>query len=68
MMNEHTNINLQEVKDLIDHVEKSKDYNYEMIIEVYNKIFGKTTADCSVCLKMKMMKIKAWYQDQKKKS
>jgi len=68
MKKEH-NIKLEEVSSLINEVEKTKKYNRKRISEYHDQIFGKedrpdNNKPCSI---MQLRKIKAWYQDQKKK-
>jgi len=62
-------IDLEEVKTLIAEVGRTKKYDKELISEYHDRIFGKddrprTDEPCPI---MQMRKIKAWYQDQKKK-
>jgi len=68
MKNLH-NINLEEVRSLIAEIEKTKKYNHQKISEYHDLIFGKEDRpdDDEACSIMQIRKIKAWYQDQKKK-
>jgi len=68
MKTEH-HINLEEVKSLIAEIEKTKRYNHQQISEYHDRIFGKDDRpdDNEPCSMMQVRKIKAWYQDQKKK-
>ncbi|MCC8146018.1 MAG: hypothetical protein LIO93_06195 [Bacteroidales bacterium] len=63
------NINLEEVKTFITEVGKTKEYDPKRISEYHEKIFGKyeRTGSGDPCPIMQIRKIKAWYQDQKKK-
>jgi len=60
------NIDLQEVKELITHVERTKEYDCHQIIGLHNRIFNmdEDPDACESCLRIRMMQIKAWYQDQ----
>lgn len=63
------NIDLEEVKSLIAEVGRTKEYDRKRISEYHDRIFGKDEQPRSddPCPIMQMRKIKAWYQDQKKK-
>jgi len=68
-MKKDKDIDLEEIKSLISEVEKTKKYNHQQIAEYHSKIFGKEERpdNKEACSIMQMRKIKAWYQDQKKK-
>lgn len=68
-MKSNHSINLEEVKKLIDEVGRTKEYNRKRISDYHDRIFGKDERPRSddPCPIMQMRKIKAWYQDQKKK-
>ncbi len=59
-------VNLDEVKGLIDQVDKTRSYERQQIIDYYNQIFDEDNDPLKddSCLRMKMMQIKAWYQDE----
>jgi|GEM_PF-3392366 len=63
------NINLEEVKTFIAEVERTKKYDRKRISDYNDRIFGKDDRPASddPCPIMQMRKIKAWYQDHKKK-
>lgn len=63
------NIDLEEVGIFITEVTKTKKYDRERISEYHDRIFGKNDRPSpdAPCPIMQMRKIKAWYQDQKKK-
>lgn len=67
-MKEKNKIDLNEIKTFIAEVEKSKKYNSEEISKYHDLIFGENdySSSNSSCSIMRMRKIKAWYQDQKK--
>ncbi len=68
-MKKENDINPEEVKSLIAETEKSKKYDRKRISEYHDRIFGKDDrprAD-EPCPIMQMRKIKAWYQDRKRK-
>ena len=63
------NIRPEEVKTLISEVERTKKYDQNQISEYHDRIFGKDDRpeNNDPCPIMQMRKIKAWYQDQKKR-
>jgi len=63
------NINPEEIKTLISEVERTKKYDRRRISEYHDRIFGKEDRPDfnDPCPIMQMRKIKAWYQDQKKR-
>jgi len=68
-MKTEDSITLEEVRILITEVEKTKKYNYRLISEYHDRIFGNEDRPDGneACSIMQIRKIKAWYQDQKKK-
>jgi len=68
-MKEKNNINMDEIKTLINNVERTKKYDRKRISEYNDQIFGKEERpdNNDPCPIMQMRKIKAWYQDQKKR-
>lgn len=61
---EKVKINLKELKAFIDQIEQTQDYENEEIDEYYDRIFS---SEGGSCMQMKMMQIKAWYQDEMKR-
>jgi len=68
-MKTNNNIDLGEVKTFIAEVRRTKEYDRKRISEYHDRIFGKDERPRSddPCPIMQMRKIKAWYQDQKRK-
>lgn len=63
---EKKNVDINEVRQLIEKVEKTRSYERQEIIDYHHQIFNEedNPKDDNSCLRMKMMQIKAWYQDE----
>jgi len=68
-MKKENNIDLEEINIFIKDIERAKKYDRKKISKYHDLIFGINTRvdfnePCSI---MQMRKIKAWYQDKKKR-